>query len=111
MRIGLPDDHVAAARIHRAALVTRHHARGNARGTQQQHERARVVFAEAPPRVEQEHVDGIVLQEWRRQRIDECLAVEPGEHRAGITQVVRILRAQLLREFERARIAIAEYPG
>ena len=73
VRIGLADDHVAAARIDLAALVAGDHARRNPGRAQQQHERARVVLAEAAPRVEQEAVDRIVVEQRRRQRVDELL--------------------------------------
>ena len=80
MCVGVAHDHVSAVGVDLAALIARHHSRGNSGSTQEQDECARVVLAESAPGIEQEAVDPVTLQQWRGQRIDEWLRAEIIEH-------------------------------
>ena len=106
VRVGLTNDHVAAARINFTALIAGDHARRNAGCAQQHDERACIVLAKSAPGIEQEHVDRIAIEQRRRERVDERLGAKPGQDRADVIGIVGMLLTQFLREHERPRVPV-----
>ena len=63
------------------------------------------MLAKTAARFEQELIDGLALEQRRRERIDERLVTIEAKHRIDERGVVGYLRAKLARERDAARIA------
>jgi hypothetical protein len=106
VRVRLAHEQVTARVAPPAALVAGDDARGNAGRAHEEHERGRVVLAEALARVEQEFVDGIAAEQRRIQRVGEA-RVEHRQRALHDGVVVRRFVAPLRGERTCARIRIA----
>ncbi len=98
MGVGLAHDVVVGQGVGLPAQVTGHHPGRDSRRPHQEHEGARVVFAESAPGLEQEAVHRILPQQRRGQGIDEGLLAEPGQGPPHQVRIVAGGRAQLPRQ-------------